>query len=247
MEKQELFKKLKFEFAKIIDQYDLQSDKINIATQSLTPEEAIGITERKDFPILFGKEIMLQADYLGAKGQAFTDAPAVFHGTLKDILNLDLTNDDHSIGLFIASMNAVMRKIELIDKTIHCKNRDPEICANEIVSFIKDHYDDPKITLIGYQPAIIDILSKEFRLRVLDLNPDNVGQIKYGIKIEHGENDFQQAVMEWANLILCTGSTLCNGTIVNFIDIGKEVLFFGTTISATAKLLGLKRICPCSM
>nr|WP_314461232.1 hypothetical protein [uncultured Clostridium sp.] len=36
-------------------------------SKSLSPEEAIGNTRRKDFPILAGQEVMLWAEYLKAE------------------------------------------------------------------------------------------------------------------------------------------------------------------------------------
>ncbi|MDK2966933.1 DUF364 domain-containing protein, partial [Lacrimispora sp.] len=203
-------------------------------------------TRRKDFPILTGREVMLQAEYQGAKGQAFTDAPSEFKGTLREILALDLDKDLHSRGLFIASLNAVMAKIGLIEHTVHCRTEEPENCAGEILDIVKRDYKDRKIALIGYQPSILEALSKDFTVRVLDLNPKNVGQTRYGIKVEHGIDDYKEVVLDWSDVVLCTGSTLCNGTIVQYFDIGKEVIFFGITVAGAAKLLGLKRLCPCS-
>lgn len=223
----------------------MRFNEIHIQSRSLSPEEAIGITDRKDFPILTGKEVMLQAEYMGEKGQAFTNAPAVFHGTLNDVLQLDLTNDQHARGLFIAAMNAVLRKLEIAERTIHCRNGEPEQCAQKAIQWVRERYGSPKIALIGYQPALLEHLSKEFKVRVLDLDPTNVGETRYGIKVEHGIDDYQSAV-EWADLVLCTGSTLCNGTMANYLDIGKDVVFFGTTASGAASILGLKRMCLCS-
>lgn len=237
---------LKDGLSRIIEEYDLGASQIDITCRALTPEEAIGTTHRKDFPILTGKEIMIQALYRGSAGQAFTDSPAVLSASLDEILKLDIENDVHARGLFVATLNAVMRHGGLIENTIHCKDNDPELCAEQFVPYIKKTYGCPKIALIGYQPALIENLSKEFDLRVLDLNPDNVGKIKFGTHIENGADAYADAVLDWAELVLCTGSTLCNGSIVNFIDIGKEVIFFGTTVAGAARLLDLKRACFCS-
>ena len=38
---------------------------------------------------------MIQAKYKGAKGQAFNSGPAVYNGTLKDILNMDILYNAH--------------------------------------------------------------------------------------------------------------------------------------------------------
>lgn len=238
----ELYSKLKLEFTKIINEHQIQTDTLNIKLKSLSPQEAIGITQRKDFPILTGQEVLLQAEYKGSLGQAFTDAPSVFHGTLSQILELDLINDNHSRGLFIATMNAVMCKMGIISQTIHCKNNEPELCGKQFTEYITKYYENPKIALIGYQPSILENLSTKFDIRVLDLNKDNINQVRYGIKVEHGIEDYKE-VIEWADIILCTGSTICNGTIINFINLDKEVIYFGTTIAGAASILGLKRAC----
>lgn len=246
MEEKELFLTLADRFRYVLEENGLSSEKIDIRAKGLSPQEAIGETERKDFPILAGKEIMLEADYRGEKGQAFTDAPASFSGTLSEILNLDMEHDAHARGLFIAAMNAVMKYLGLADKTIHCKEGEPEDCAKQAVEYIKANYGEPKIALVGYQPALLENLSKAFPLRVLDLNPDNIGAERYEVVVEHGEDDFGEVVEEWADIVLCTGSTLCNGTIVNFLELDKEVLFFGTTLAGAAELLGCKRMCFCA-
>ncbi|MGI5859454.1 MAG: Rossmann-like domain-containing protein [Tepidanaerobacteraceae bacterium] len=108
------------------------------------------------------------------------------------------------------------------------------------MAFIKEKYINPKIALVGYQPSLLENLSKEFKLHVLDLNPANVGKVRYGIEVEYGILAYDEVVKEWADLVLCTGSTICNGTIVNFIDINKPVFFFDTTLSGAAPILGLK-------
>ncbi|MEG2852398.1 MAG: DUF364 domain-containing protein [Hydrogenoanaerobacterium sp.] len=216
MTEEMLFSKLKSEFTQIVNEHHIESEKVHITGRALSPQEAIGVTERKDFPILTGKEQMLEAEFMGSKGQAFTDAPSLFFGSLLDVIKLDLMSDMHSRGLFIATMNAVMRNLGLAEHTIHCKN----------------------------QPALLEQLSSEYTLRVLDLNTDNIGQMRYGIKVENGLE--YKPVCDWADLVLCTGSTLCNGTIVNFLDMKKEIVFFGTTAAGAAKILGLKRMCFCA-
>lgn len=239
----ELYNKLKSEFYKILEEENLLKEKIEITSNALTPEEAIGITKRKDFPIITGSEVMIQAECKGAYGQAFTDSPAVFKGTLAEICDMDFEHDPQDAGLFIASLNAVMKYLSKADNTVHCKTEGPEKCAVDMLSYIKEKFGHPKIALVGYQPSILENLAKEFELRVLDLNPKNVGNVRYGVKVENGISDFDDVVNQWAELVLCTGSTICNGTIVNFIGLDKPVLFFGTTLSGAAPILGLNRVC----
>lgn len=232
-------------FAQLVADHGLSGEPVSLHARSLTPQEAIGETKRKDYPILTGKEVLLQAEYRGALGQAFTDAPADFTGTLAEVLQMDMIGDAHARGLFIATLNAVMRSLGLAAGTVHCKDDAMEPCAQQFVTELRTQYGAPKITLIGYQPALLSHLAENhFPLRVLDLNPDTVGTQKHGVAIEHGVRDLESAVA-WADVVLCTGSTLCNGTIVNFIGLAKDVLFFGTTLAGAAELMGLKRKCFC--
>ena len=62
--------------------------------------------------------------------------------------------------------------------------------------------------------------------------------------VEDGRVDgVSTAVCDWADLVLCTGSTVCNGSIVNFLHLKDKILFYGTTLAGAAALMGLPRIC----
>ncbi len=41
--------------------------------KGLNPKEAIGTPDRNDYPILKGKELIIEATFKDAKGQSFTD------------------------------------------------------------------------------------------------------------------------------------------------------------------------------
>ncbi len=246
MTKEEFYTLLKDRFADLVDQNNLDLDEISIATKGLTAHEAIGMTLRKDFPILTGKEVMLQASYKGSAGQAFTSTPVEFVGSLREVLEGDIAHDELAMSLFIATLNAVMRHLELIDGTIHCKDEGPEICGGKYVEYFKENYSkDTKILLVGYQAAFVAYLSEGFNFRCIDLNPENIGKNINGTIIEDGA-DYEKFV-DWADVILCTGSTIANGSIVNFLDLDKEVIFYGTSISGAAQILDLKRLCFCPL
>ncbi len=245
MEKEEFYQTLRERFEKVICDNNLDIDELSITTKGLTPEEAIGITLRKDYPILEGKEVMLQATYKGSAGQAFTSTPVEFCGSLREVLNGDIENDSLALALYIASMNAVMRHLGMIEGTIHCKNDGPEICASKFVGFLTDTYGkDAKVLLVGYQAAFAAHLSENFNLRCIDLNPENIGKNINGMIVEDG-HDFPKFI-DWADIIMCTGSTIANGSVVNYIGIDKDVIFYGTSIAGAAKLMDLKRLCFCA-
>ncbi|WKY45779.1 DUF364 domain-containing protein [Eubacteriaceae bacterium ES2] len=242
MKKNELFTLLQKDFQDLLVAHQLDDEAILITSKSLTPEEAIGITKRKDFPILTGSEVMIQAKFRNSSGQAFTDSPTYFHGSLKEVSQLPIIDNAYNRSIFIATYNALKNELGLATDAIHCKNNGPELCSKHINEFINNHYQNPKILLVGYQPSIIEQLSHNFSLRVLDLNPANVGAERYGINIEHGMDKMEDAI-DWADIILCTGSTLCNGSIVSYLNLNKVVFFFGTTISGSASTLNIRRLC----
>lgn len=244
MTEEKFYRLLKERFEAVLGEYGIEDEPVNITCRSLTPEEAIGVTRRKDFPIITGKDVMIQAEFRKSFGQAFTDAPAAFEGSLSEVLSMDITGDPHERGIFIAVMNAVMGHLGLCEDNVHCRTEGPERCAEDMYAYLKKTYPHvKKIALIGYQPALLDMLSSsEFDVRVLDLNPANVGEVRYGIVVEDGKEAYQEAI-DYADLILCTGSTVCNGTIVDYMGLDKEVVFFGTTLSGAAKLMGLERVC----
>ncbi len=244
MTKEEFYKVLKEKFEAVVRENALDIDELSVTTKGLTPEEAIGITLRKDFPILEGKEVMLQANYKGSAGQAFTSTPVEFAGTLRDVLSGDIENDDLALALYIATMNAVLRHLGMVQDTVHCRNEGPEICADKYVEYLKDTYgSDAKILLVGYQAAFAAHLSGHFNFRCIDLNPENIGKDINGTIVEDG-HDFE-SFRDWADVIMCTGSTIANGSVVDYIGLDKDVIFYGTSIAAAAELIGLKRLCFC--
>lgn len=242
MTTQELFDKITGRFLMLPQVKALLDDPVTVRAKALTPVEAIGITERKDYPILTGRDVMIEAEYRGCRGQAFTDAPAQYAGTLREILALPFATDPYARGLLVAGINAVMAYLGLSDRTVHCRDSRPKQCGIDMAAWLKAHYRSPRILLVGYQPSILENLTENFsQVRILDLNPENIGQIRFGVTVEPG--DEAKNAVAWAELILCTGSTVCNGTLTDYLDIGKDVLFYGTTLAGVATLLNLPRLC----
>jgi hypothetical protein len=235
------YEKLQKKALLIIEEYDLGKLEVNIQVRTLAPIEAIGETTRQDYPLLIGKEVMIEADFLGAKGQAFTTNPQDFKGFVYQIMTLPLNNTANR-AVFIATLNAIMCYLGKAEKTIHCQNDEPEKCGEDMAQYIMEKYGSVKIGLIGLQPAILDALQKNFEIRVLDLNPETIGTIKSNILIEDG-NEQLNSVKEWAQLLLVTGSTIVNGSIIDYLNLNIPVLLYGNTIAAAAKLMNLERVC----
>lgn len=230
---------LKKELIEIYKQMPDEAIKI-VSSRPLSPEEAIGRPERTDYPILKGKEFMIEATFRGAKGQAFTDMPGNFEGNISEILRFELENNLER-SLFIAGFNAVMRYLGRASNTVHCKDKEPKACADMLPEYLEKNFGRPKIAFIGYQPAMLERLSSIFELRVVDLDKDNIGASRFGFIIRGPEATNE--VLEWGDIILATGSTCTNGTIENFLD-KKPVVFYGVTIAGPATVFGFKRYCP---
>ncbi|MDY6854208.1 MAG: DUF364 domain-containing protein [Thermodesulfobacteriota bacterium] len=244
-----MYEKLKKRLTDLAEENGLLESEINITAKILTPKEAIGETERKDFPLLKGKEFLIQADFRNTLGQAFTDAPCNFNGQIKEILDLELKNNSER-ALFVASLNAVMRHFGGAENTIHCKDKGPELCAHEIVNaIITKHGADIRICIVGFQPAIIDNLVKNLTVEnvdAVDLDQDNIHKKKYGVCIQDGK-DMTKALFKTCDVILATGSTAVNDTMAELISLADEyhkaLYFYGTTVAGTAKILNLQRLC----
>ena len=228
---------------KLIEQHQIIDEKIKvISARTLTPEEAIGNPECKDFPLLKGREVMVEAVFRQSKGQAYTNMPGEFTGSVRELLSLPL-EDNFQRAIYIAGLNAIMHHYGQISNTIHCRDQEPGICASQLPDYINKHYGKPKIAFIGFQPAMIDKLSHSFELRVIDLDEDNIGKEKFGLTIEGPEKT--EEVLSWGDIILATGSTSVNATVDRFIH-DKPVVFYGVTIAGMATIHKLQRYCPCA-
>ncbi len=240
----EVFKMLQPHIEKILQDPALSKANVSITCRTLTPEEAIGSPGRNDFPLQKGKERLMQAVIDGFAGQAFTDMPGDFEGTLHDVLHLPPVNN-YNRAVIIATLNALCRKLGKVTNTIHCKDAQPGECSRILIETISSEYGKPRIAVIGLQPAMVEKLAQHFEIRVFDLDPENIGQEKYGVTIENGECDLA-AVEKWCDLFLATGSTVVNGSIDPYLEVKKPIIFYGTTVAAPAELLSLKRFCPLS-
>jgi len=235
----DLYQELKLKAMKQFEDLDLLSRMVRIHARALSTEEAIGNPDADDFPLQKGKERLMQADFLGSVGQAFTDRYGDFEGTLEEVFQMELKNNFRR-AIFVASLNAGLRHTGQIGQTVHCRDQEPNQCAAELTRHLKARLGKARIAQVGFQPRMVEALSQEFPLRVLDLDPENIGSSKFHTLIEGPENTDQ--AVEWADLLLVTGTTLVNGTIGRFL-INKEILFYGTTISGAAHLMGWDRFC----
>ena len=98
----------------------LLAERIVIKAKALSTEEAIGNPDEDDFPIQKGKEKLMQAEFLGSCGQAFTDRYGDFEGSLGDVLTMPLKNNFRR-AVFVSALNAVARSmVSLANAQFRC-------------------------------------------------------------------------------------------------------------------------------
>jgi uncharacterized protein (DUF4213/DUF364 family) len=231
-----------------ITAHRLENKEVKVLVKTLTPEEAIGEPGRRDFPIIVGKERMIEATFLGTKGQAFTDSPAEFMGPLKDILELSLTSNKER-ALYTAALNAVLKHLNQAEKTLHCRDDEPEKCARDMALSLVREWGKVKVGLIGLNPAIAENLVRTFgvkNVRITDLNRENIGSRKFGVEIWDGLRRSEDLIRE-TDGVLISGTTLINGTFDPLWELvekdKKPYLLYGVTAAGFCALTGLKRIC----
>ena len=97
-------------------EHGLLNEPVTVQARTLTVHEALGDPEGDDFPLQKGKEQLMEAEFRGAKGQAFTDRYGDFSGTLADVAAMPLENNFRR-AVFVASVNATVRLVRSRSRT----------------------------------------------------------------------------------------------------------------------------------
>jgi hypothetical protein len=233
---------LRRRFLRFCQVHHLLEQEIRVTARTLKPDEAIGHPESDDFPLQKGRERLMQARFETGRGQAFTDQYGDFKGRLKEVVRMDFANN-YRRAVFVATLNAVLAHFGEATGTVHCRDQEPTACAEEVSRYIRARYGVVRLTQIGFQPRLVDRLQQDHEYRVVDLDPDNIGESVGAAQIE-GPEATADAVA-WADLLLVTGTTLVNDTVDAFLD-RKPIIFYGTTIAGAARMMKWERVCPCS-
>ena len=236
-------------FRQFVEKEHLLDTNVSVLAKPLTPEEAIGTPGRRDFPIITGKERVVESNVLGAKGHAFTDSPREFLGVVEDVLRLDLTTNSVR-AIYVATLNSILAHLNLAKATVHCKDDDPEKCASEISRHLLDRYGPNDVGLIGLNPAIAERLVETFgadHVCISDLPADNIGNRRFGVEVWDG-NERIDDLVDASDVVLMTGTTLINSTFDKIQSriqkAQKPYLLYGVTAAGVCHLLGIERICP---
>ena len=159
-----MYSELKAALHKQINKNGFAGQKVSIRCRAISTEDAIGKPEDQDYPLIKGKEVMVEAVFRKGRGQAFTDEFENLDCSIEDLLEIELDSNSKRAN-FICSLNAVYRDLGLCDRTIHCRDEEPRKCSQELLTVFEPWQ---KILLVGYQPRFFETLALNRSLRVLD-------------------------------------------------------------------------------
>ena len=236
----DVFEHLNAHLDSLVRTNELPEDPIVVTAKPLTADEAIGNPEHDDYPLLKGRERMMEAVVRGACGQAFTDMYGRWEGRLKDVLELPLINNFRR-AVFVATLNAAMRYTHELDHTRHCRDDGPVECGKQLRTFVVQAGLKPPFVLIGYQPRFAETLASLGELRIVDMDVQYIGQERCGVVV-HDPAETDQA-LHGSGSVFVTGTTLVNATIDQFLNLPVPTVFYGVTIAGAAKVLGLRSFC----
>lgn len=201
-----------------------------------------------EYALVKGKEYLVRCRVGNGFGDAFTDMPKSYIGNLCDVIDL-VYGDVGDRAIFFSTLNALLNHLKILNKTLHCIGRDPKKCGFRLAEYILNRFGRVKVAHIGFQPGHVEACSKYFKIYVTDLNPENIGKNKFGIKIMDGEL-CNEDVLSKVDVACITGSTIINGTLFELIrwclKYDVKPILYGVSICGAAKILKLEHFCPYS-
>lgn len=235
---QEIYDQILERFRALPGVEELLSEIVDIRG-SRRPE--VTLMPEGDFPSPANRpEYCTFAKFKGAKGEAYSETPADFYGTLEEVLQFPLAGKGIDARV-LAAINAVMKYLGLLDT-----GEFPEepaahrAYADQIFAEVTKEYGKSNIVLVGYDGYIVQRFMEEpLDFWTMDRNPENITKDRFDHVIVNSGKPNRDACIEWGKLLIVTGSTLCNGTIIPYLECGKDVKFYGITFAGASKLLEL--------
>lgn len=191
-------------------------------------------------------EYRVTAKILGTDGEAYTETPENFEGTLKEALELPYSEKGIDART-LAAINAVMDKKDLCAGIFPPTFDERRMYSDALFLHMTENYGRSNIILVGYDGYFVKkFVSEDIDFWTMDRDPDNVSQDRFKHVVVNSAKYNREACFAWGKFFLVTGSTLTNGTIVQYLDSlenpkcqGKPMLFYGVTIGGAATLLNL--------
>ena len=229
---------------KLVEMLDLEDE---IVTCSVLKRDWAKLPSN-EYALMRGKEVLLHCELCSVYGQVFTDNPQPFNGLVKDVLQLDLGIASNR-AVFFATLNAIAHISGTLPRPIHCKGVDAEKCGELLADNIKARFGNAKILHVGFQPGHIKALVSVFEhVYVTDLDPVNVGSVKFGITVLPDSQN--EELVKKVDVVCVTGSALINGTLFLLVECCQKhnvpFIVYGISAMSAAQLLGYENFCPLS-
>jgi hypothetical protein len=113
-----VYKALREALRKEIKNHHLSGKNVNVRCRVLSSKEAIGSPEHDDYPLIKGREVMVEAVFEGTVGQAFTDEFEQTIYQVGDLLEIELDTNRRRAS-FIAALNVIFRHLGRCDNWIY--------------------------------------------------------------------------------------------------------------------------------
>jgi len=243
-------------FKSLVNRFNLNDKLVTATSYGISSQSKVNVLFRtvppewfrlpsKEYAIARGKEVIMECSFMSAKAHVFTSSPFIGTLSLSEILKLSLGTIANR-AMFYGSLNAVMRYLGLIDRTLHCRGEEPIKCAEALACEVVDRFGDVPTLLIGYQPAMARSLDSVLsKLYITDMNPCNIGKrIGNSMVMSHIEN-FR--LLEEVEIAIVTGSSVVNSTLWPIYDKAKKLsvklMVYGVTAAGVAKILNIERYC----
>ena len=189
-------------------------------------------------------EYCVTATLCGVKGEAYTEEPEDFCGTLKEALEIAPTEKGIS-AVTIASINAAMNFLGLAPGTFP-EGEEARFCyADALCRYVTEHHGKNNIILVGYDGYLVKrFMDEGLEFWTMDMDPANITQNRFHHVVVNNAKRNRESSFVWGKYFVVTGSSLCNGTILHYLNSGKELLFYGISCAGVAKLLDLPWFSP---
>ncbi|MBR5930526.1 MAG: hypothetical protein IKZ95_00710 [Lachnospiraceae bacterium] len=189
-------------------------------------------------------EYCVTATLCGAKGEAYTEEPSDFSGTLQQALEIPPTEKGIS-AVTVAALNAAVNYLGLAPGAFPKGEEARFSYADALCRYVTEHYGRSNIILVGYDGYLVKrFMDEGLDFWTMDRDPDHISQNRFQHVVVNNAKRNRDSSFVWGKYFIVTGSTLCNGTILHYLDCGKEVLFYGITCAGAATLLHLPWFSP---
>ena len=239
---EELYKQILDGFYKLDGAEALLQEPVSV-TASKEPELTLR-PEGEPVSSVARPEFCVTATFQGVKGEAYTEEPSDFSGTLQQALEIPPTGKGIS-AVTIAALNAAMSYLKKAPGTFPEGEEARAQYADALCRYVLEHHGRENIILVGYDGYLVKRLMDEGLIFwTMDRDPDNITQDRFHHVVVNNAKKNRESSFVWGKYFIVTGSTLCNGTIPDYLNSGKELLFYGITCAGAATLLGLPWFSP---